>query len=72
MFFIRILEGFLLHTLFDEGEYSINNKLFNPVKFTVVLVLVLNVFFTIYLLRELNSLHLRIYEQCPQLYYPQQ
>lgn len=72
MFFIRILEGFLLHTLFDEGEYSINNKLFNPVKFAVVLVLVLNVFFTIYLLRELNSLHLRIYEQCPQLYYPQQ
>lgn len=66
--YFKILEVFILKTLFHKGEYNINSKDFNPIKFFTILLLVANVFFTIYLMVQFNKLHDIIEKTCPQIF----
>ena len=66
--YFKILEAFILKTLFNKGEYNITSKEFNPIKFFTILLLVANVFFTGYLLVQLNKVHGVIQEKCPQIF----
>lgn len=63
--YFKILEIFILKTLFNTGEYNITSKNFNPIKFIIILFLVSNVFFTIFLLIRLNDIHEHLEKTCP-------
>ena len=39
--YFKILELFILKTLFNKGEYNITSKEFNPIKFFIILLLVI-------------------------------
>lgn len=65
--YFKILEVFILKTLFHKGEYNINSKDFNPIKFFTILLLVANVFFTIYLMTQFSKVHDIIKSTCPQI-----
>lgn len=66
--YFKILEAFILKTLFNKGEYNITSKEFNPIKFFTIILLVANVFFTGYLMVQLNKVHDVIQERCPQIF----
>ena len=63
--YFKILELFILKTLFNKGEYNITSKEFNPIKFFIILLLVANVFFTVYLLYKLSYLYELLAKECP-------
>ena len=65
--YFKLLEVFILKTLFNRGEYNITSKEFNPIKFFIILLLVANVFFTAYLMVRLNKVHDIIQKTCPQI-----
>jgi hypothetical protein len=65
--YFKLLELFILKTLFRKGEYNITSKEFNPIKFFTILLLTLNVFFTIYLMTQLSKVHDIITKECPQI-----
>lgn len=65
--YFKLLELFILKTLFRKGEYNITSKEFNPIKFFTILLLTLNVFFTIYLMTQLSKVHDIITKECPQV-----
>lgn len=65
--YLKILEAFILKTLFNKGEYNIGSKEFNPIKFFTIIVLVLNVIFTFYLLGQLSKVYDVIQAKCPQI-----
>lgn len=65
--YLKILEGFLLRILFNRGEYNIASKHFNPVKFTAIMLLVLNVPLTIFLMVKFNKFYLMVEQMCPKL-----
>lgn len=64
MKFLKVFIKFVLGVLFYKDEYSIRSKYFNPLKTIIVLALVLNVFFTIYLFKTLISVHDKIDYVC--------
>lgn len=63
--YFRILETFLLKIIFSKDEYNIASKSFNPVKFTVILLLVANVPFTIFLVMKFHKFFLMVQKMCP-------
>lgn len=63
--YFKILEIFILKTLFSKGEYNITNKNFNPIKFIIVLFLVGNFIFTIYLLNKISTIYDHVARDCP-------
>jgi len=65
--YFRLLEIFILRTLFAKDEYNFTSKAFNPIKLFIILILVGNLIFTIYLLNRLHTIHHIIYERCPEL-----
>lgn len=58
---------FILKTLFNKGEYNIKSKNFNPIKFFTILLLVMNVPFSVYLIIKINKIYLLINSECPTL-----
>lgn len=63
--YFKLLETFVLKILFSKDEYNITSKNFNPVRFFAITVLVLNVFFTFYLLSRLNHVYVTLETTCP-------
>jgi hypothetical protein len=63
--YFKLLETFVLKILFSKDEYNITSKNFNPIRFFVISVLVLNVFFTVYLLTRLNHVYVKVQTFCP-------
>lgn len=65
--YFKLLEVFILKTLFNKGEYNFASKEFNPIKFFTILLLVGNAVFTIYLLTQFSKVHDIIEKKCPQI-----
>ena len=65
--YFKILEAFLLKTLFSRNEYNITSKDFNPLKIVIVCVLLANVFFSGYLLIKIVRIYKVIQTSCPQI-----
>lgn len=65
--YFKLLEMFILRTIFNKDEYIFTSKNFNPIKFFIVLILFSNIFFTIYLLNQLHELYNIIQKTCPQI-----
>lgn len=65
--YFKLLEVFILKTLFAKGEYNFTSKEFNPIKFFTILLLVGNAVFTVYLLNQLSKVHDIIQKKCPQV-----
>lgn len=63
--YFKLLETFVLKVLFSKDEYNITSKNFNPIRFFVITILVLNVFFTMYLLSRLNHVYVKVEAMCP-------
>lgn len=63
--YFKLLETFVLKILFSKDEYNITSKNFNPIRFFVISLLVLNVFFTAYLLTRLNRVYVKVEAVCP-------
>lgn len=63
--YFKLLETFVLKILFSKDEYKISSKNFNPIRFFVIMMLVLNVPFTIYLLSRLNHVYVTVEAKCP-------
>lgn len=63
--YFKLLETFVLKILFSKDEYKISSKHFNPIRFFVIMMLVLNVPFTIYLLSRLNHVYVTVEATCP-------
>ena len=66
--YFKILEIFILKTLFNSGEYNITSKDFKPIKFIIISFLVSNVFFTFFLLSKLSHIHEHIEKNCPSVF----
>ena len=67
MFYFKILEAFLLRTLFSQGEYNVESKNFNPLKVVVVFFLLTNVGFTVYLLNRVGHIYELVKTSCPAI-----
>ena len=65
--YFRLLELFLLRTLFNRGEYDIKSKYFNPVKFIFINILLLSFVFNIYLIAKMSSIYDRLLYICPNI-----
>lgn len=63
--YFKLLETFVLKTLFSKDEYNITSKNFNPIRFFAITLLVLNAVFTAYLLFRLNHVYDRVELACP-------
>lgn len=63
--YFKLLETFVLKILFSKDEYKISSKNFNPLRFFVIMMLVMNVFFTMYLLSRLNHVYVKVDAICP-------
>jgi hypothetical protein len=66
--YFKLLEIFILRTLFSRGEYNITSKNFNPIKFFTILILIGNVFFTVYLITKILDLHDKLTAECPSVF----
>lgn len=66
--YFKILEHFILRVLFHKDEYNITSKNFNPIRFFSIMFLVINAFFTCYLLYKMNGLYERIDSFCPAVF----
>lgn len=69
MFYFKILESFLLRTLFSQGEYNITSKNFNPLKLVLIFILLANVGFTVYLMNRMAHIYELIKHSCPTILY---
>ena len=65
--YFKILEAFILKALFNRDEYKFNSKSFNPIKFFTILILTLNVPFTIFLIYKINDIQILIKYKCISL-----
>ncbi len=70
MIYFKILEQFLLKILFTKDEYNISSKNFNPIRFFTILLLVSNVFFTVYLLSKISNIYSVVEAKCPGVLAP--
>lgn len=66
--YLKILETFVLSVLMDKTEYNFFHKNFRPVKLLVILFLVSNLGFTVYLLTKLNRVYVVVAEHCPTVF----
>lgn len=65
--FFKLLEVFILRILFNKNEYNIKSKEFNPIKLFIILILLFNAIFSIYLIIKVNDFYMESIEVCPQL-----
>lgn len=65
MGYFKILESFLLATLFSKNEYNANSKEFKPLKILVTIILVLNLFLTVYMFIHLSEVYVKVAKTCP-------
>lgn len=65
--YLRILELFILRTLFNKNEYNFKSKEFNSFKFIIIVILIGNFIFTIYLISSLIRIYHVIEQTCPQI-----
>lgn len=65
--YFKLLEIFILRTIFSNEEYNITSKNFNPIKFFTILLLIGNVFFTIFLLNQVSKLYDKVNKECPSV-----
>lgn len=63
--YLKFLEKFLVSVLLSKEEYNINSKHFNPVRLIVVIFLVSNLGFSVYLITEIIHIHDEISVSCP-------
>jgi hypothetical protein len=65
--YFKILEIFILKTLFSKGEYNITSKNFNPIKFLTIMFLVFNFFFTLFLVSKISDMYEKVNKECPAI-----
>lgn len=65
--YLKIVNKFLTGILFSRDEYNVGSKHFNPLRVIVVLILVGNLIFTVYLIRHIVTIHDRLKEVCPSV-----
>lgn len=68
MVYLKLLETFLLRTIFSDGEYKINNKKFNPLKIIIVTILTSGFILSIFLLYKINTIYDNVNRHCPQYF----
>ena len=68
MEYFTALQIFITSVLFNKSEFNFKSKNFNPVKIVIVIALIMNLWFTIYLLMTLNKVHDRIQIMCPFMF----
>ena len=68
MVYLKLLETFLLRTIFSDGEYKINSKKFNPLKIIVVFILTSGFVLSIYLLYKINNIYDNVNQYCPHYF----
>jgi hypothetical protein len=67
MIYIKLLEAFLLCSLFGKDEYNFKSKAFNPIKVFTILVLAINLIFTVVLVVKTNKVYTIVEKQCPNV-----
>lgn len=68
MVYLKLLETFLLRTIFSDGEYKINNKKFNPLKIIIVFILTSGFVLSIFLLYKINTIYDNVNQHCPNYF----
>lgn len=66
-FFIALLK-FIKSTFFREDDFNFKSKNFNPIRTILIILLIINFFFTLFLFSKINKLILLIEKDCPTLY----
>ncbi|EKD89665.1 MAG: hypothetical protein ACD_33C00014G0007 [uncultured bacterium] len=65
--FFKFLELFILKNIFSKDEYNFNSKNFKPLKLFTIIFLVLNLFFTIFLLNKFIHIYKVVKTECPRV-----
>ena len=68
MEYFILLETFVLSVLFEKDEYNFKNKTFKPMKVLVVFLLLVNIWFTFFLLASIHRIQQRVEQTCPQVF----
>lgn len=68
MLYIKLLEGFILRSLFSKDEYNFKSKTFNPIKVFTILLLVLNLIFTVIIINKTSKVYTIIEQKCPVVF----
>ena len=63
--YTKLLLSFILSTVMDKNDYDFFHKNFKPVRVVFILILVLNVPFTIYLIDRLHDTVKELEVSCP-------
>lgn len=66
--FFMILLKFIKGTFFREDDFNFKSKHFNPFRTILIILLIINFFFTLFLFGKINKLILVINKDCPSLY----
>lgn len=66
--YFKLLELFILRTLFNKDEYKITSKNFNPFRFLIIMILVGNFFFTMFLLYKVSVFYDKVNKECPSVF----
>jgi uncharacterized protein YacL len=72
MEYFTALQIFITSILFNKSEFNFKSKNFNPVKIVIIIALLINLWFTLYLLNTLNRVHNKIEQVCPQIFIKEQ
>lgn len=72
MEYFTALQIFITSILFNKSEFNFKSKSFNPVKIVIIIALLINLWFTLYLLNTLNRVHNKIEQVCPQIFIKEQ
>lgn len=72
MVYLKLLETFLLRTIFNDGEYKITSKKFNPLKVIVVTILTSGFVLSIFLLYKINTIYDNVNRHCPTYFIERQ
>jgi hypothetical protein len=68
MEYFTVLHMFISSVFFNKDEMSFKSKNFNPLKIVVIAALLVNVWFSFYLLSVLSRAHDRIEQECPKVF----
>ena len=67
LIYFKLLELFILRTLFNKDEYNFKSKFFNPIKLFSVGLLFIGFLFSFFLLNKLSDAYLVIKLHCPNI-----
>jgi len=65
--YFKLVELFILRTLFNKDEYNYNSKYFNPFKILIIFILLISPIFSIYIYIKLSDVYVIIENYCPNL-----